>query len=86
MGLPASYRDTRYIPESLWEALAFPVLFRFDPYRVGEAAFRDFRILVAYVALLATPFILWGSGRAHRSTAPAVEPLGARYVIAAALS
>ena len=84
MGLPASYRDTRFIPQSLWETLAFPFLFSFDPYRVGEIVFRDFRILAAYGALLATPFIPWGWRRAHRSTAPAVEPLGARYVIAAA--
>lgn len=86
MGLPASYRDTRFIPESLWEALAFPVLFSFDPYRVGETAFRDFRILAASVVLLATPFIFfWGRRRAQRAAAPAVDPLGARYVIAAAV-
>jgi hypothetical protein len=42
------------------------------------------RVAEVGVALLATPFILWGSGRARRSAAPAVEPLGARYVIAAA--
>ena len=51
---------------------------------MAKVSFRDFRILAAYVALLATAFILWGWRRAHRSTAPAVEPLGARYVIAAA--
>ncbi len=73
MGLPASYRDTRFVPESLWEALAFPFVMAADPTQAGEAVFRDYRILIAYAVLLATPFVFLVFRRAP-GTATRIPP------------
>ncbi|MHB1206923.1 MAG: hypothetical protein ACYCZX_15235, partial [Rhodospirillaceae bacterium] len=80
-GASASYRDLRFIPKGIFETLAFPVVFSFDPSHVGEIAFRDFRILAAYVVLLVSAAMLV---RRKPAEAAMVEPLAARYLIAAA--
>ena len=79
-GASASYRDLRFIPKSLFEALTFPIVFSFDPGHVGEIEFRDFRILAAYLLLLGSLVLL------IKRRAPAeimVQPLAARTLIAA---
>lgn len=58
MGLAASYRDTRFVPDSVVEVLFFPLVVAFDPMQAGEIVFRDFRIATAYVVLLITPLVL----------------------------
>jgi hypothetical protein len=50
-GAPADYRDARFLPENVVAALRFPFNFAFDPYRTGEAFFRDFRIPILTVCL-----------------------------------
>ena len=83
MGLTAGNRDTAFVPKTFLDMLIFPLRFSFDPRRVGEIEFRDFRILAAYFALLATPAILYLRSKAS-PTAPIADRLPARYVIAAA--
>jgi uncharacterized membrane protein len=79
-GASESYRDLRFIPKGVFETLAFPVVFSFDPGHVGEIVFRDFRILAAYVVLLASVAFLIK----RRPVATAmVQPLIARTLIAA---
>lgn len=84
MGTLATYRDDKWLPESLGEALAFPFLWTADPKQVGEIAFRDLRVPVAYLVLIATP-ILWLAARARGAARPV--PAAVRYLlIAMALS
>jgi hypothetical protein len=67
MGLPESYRDLRFVPDGVMEAVLFPLVFSLDPTEVGEIAFRDYRILAASAFLLATPLVIaWG--RTHPSS------------------
>ncbi len=53
MATIGDYRDTRYLPESIGEALISPFFFGFAPYEFSEVAFRDLRIPLLYVLLLA---------------------------------
>ncbi|HYD65297.1 hypothetical protein [Azospirillum sp.] len=46
---PDDYRNTSFFPEALWERVLFPVLFTFQPLRVGEVPWFDLRVLVLYV-------------------------------------
>ncbi|WP_225889847.1 hypothetical protein [Indioceanicola profundi] len=77
---PEAYRDDKFVPKSLGEAVAFPFLWLADQTEVGEIAFRDLRIPVAYVVLIATGLI-WLVSRL-RGQASRVTP-AARYVLAA---
>ena len=54
MALKENYRDTRFIPTSLLDALALPFRSAFNPYLVGEVDFTDYRILLLIVAALVT--------------------------------
>lgn len=49
---PGSYRDTRFLPGSFWEAVIFPLNFGFFPRKTAEISFRDFRILVFYILMV----------------------------------
>lgn len=53
MATIGDYRDARYLPESMGEALISPFFFGFAPYEFSEVAFRDLRIPLLYVLLLA---------------------------------
>jgi len=55
--LDASYRDPRFLPESLGEALIYPFLFAWDGTQVNDAPFRDIKIAVAYAIVSLT--LLW---------------------------
>src|SRR5215470_16365701 len=81
MGLPESYRDTRFLPYGFWRNLLFPLVFSRYPLTVGEAAFRDYRILVAFVAIVMLAVV---SVTRLVSRAPAKAQLdgAARYLIA----
>lgn len=81
LGLQSGNRDMAYVPKTFLDALTFPLQFSFNTRKVGEVDFRDFRIVAAYLVLIATPLIL----RARRTVAaaPPVDRLAARYVIAA---
>jgi hypothetical protein len=52
-GAPESYRDARFIPKGLLMWLAFPIWFTLNPLQVGEVPFRDLRLPVLYLLLIA---------------------------------
>jgi hypothetical protein len=52
MASMVDYRDARFLPTSLKEALFFPFVFLMDPHRTGEIVFRDLRFVVLFVVLL----------------------------------
>ncbi len=52
MALPESYRDARFLPGSIKDALLFPFLIVTDPRRTGEIFFRDVRFAVFYIILI----------------------------------
>ncbi len=81
LGLQSGNRDMGFVPKTFLKALIFPLQFSFDSRKVGEIEFRDFRVLAAYVVVIATPVIMLA--RRAVSAAPLVETLAARYVIAA---
>lgn len=54
MGDAAHYRDTHFLPPSLWEAVFLPFLIVLNPFRVGEIAFRDLRLILFIAALILT--------------------------------
>jgi len=53
MATIGDYRDTQYLPDNIGEALISPFFFGFAPYEFSEVAFRDLRIPLLYVLLLA---------------------------------
>jgi hypothetical protein len=55
--LAASYRDPRFLPESLGEALIYPFLFSWDGTLVSDVPFRDIKIALAYAIVPLT--LLW---------------------------
>jgi hypothetical protein len=55
--LDASYRDPRFLPESIAEALIYPFLFAWDGMQVSDTAFRDIKIALAYTLVPLT--VLW---------------------------
>lgn len=57
-GVPEPYRDDKFLPPGLWQNLIFPFTWVLDPKKVGEIAFTDLRVPVAYVVLLITPLVL----------------------------
>ncbi len=52
-GFIGSYRDERFLPTSLIQCLLFPFQLTLNPFKVGEVAFRDLRIALLYILLLA---------------------------------
>ena len=74
-------RDPAYLPQSIGEALAYPLLFAFDSRRVAEIEFRDFRIVAAFVLVLAAALL----AVARRRAAPRFTDRGRnRMVLVAA--
>ena len=60
MATLADYRDARFLPAGLLDALLFPFLIVLDPKRTGEILFRDLRFAVFLMVLLfAVLFLLW---------------------------
>ena len=53
MATIGDYRDTQYLPDNIGEALISPFFFGFAPYEFSEVGYRDLRIPILYVLLLA---------------------------------
>jgi hypothetical protein len=67
MATLADYRDARFVPASLQDALLHPFLTVVDPRRVGEISFRDLRFVVFLVTLgIAILFMVWRMLRYRR--------------------
>ncbi|HEY2071254.1 MAG TPA: hypothetical protein VGG48_16980 [Rhizomicrobium sp.] len=54
LGLPASYRDTRFLPHDLYHALILPLLFSMDWHVADDLPFQDIRVGLAYVLVIVT--------------------------------
>jgi len=86
--LPESYRDARFLPETLTAALTLPFRIFLDGTAAGEIGFRDGRILAAYIVLLATPVMLLvkrmkDAHTADADDAPFTDIFAVRYLAAA---
>jgi len=81
--LSATYRDERFLPTSLVDAVLFPFAFSANSQKVGETDFTDYRIVMLYVVLLIS--VVWMLIRTRR--AGAREPVSPelRFVLAAAI-
>lgn len=78
--LAENYRDTRFLPKSLWEAVSYPFRFAANSKIGSEIAFTDWRIAVATAALVVT------GGLAllrRRAATPAADLFAVRYLVAA---
>ncbi len=83
--LAESYRDARFVPKSAAQALLLPFQLFVDGKAAGEIAFRDARVLGAYIVLLATPFMLMiarAKNEVNNET-PAADAFAVRYLVAA---
>lgn len=82
--LPENYRDVRFLPESLGDALLFPFRFAADSTIASEIAFTDLRVAAAYAVLLLTAALAAGAAAARRRILiPAADPFAVRYLTAA---
>jgi hypothetical protein len=70
LALAANYRDLRFVPTHLWREIFFPVLFSVDWHVADDLGFQDFRVCVAYFAVIAA-LLLWAAKRQSRD--PLVE-------------
>lgn len=83
--LPENYRDTRFLPRSLWDAVTFPFRFAVDSKVSSEIAFTDLRIAVAYGVLMLTALVVVFRGRdSSRDSSPGADIFAVRYLVAAA--
>jgi hypothetical protein len=81
--LADSYKDYKFLPTGLADALLFPLVTLWDPMRVSEVDFLDLRIpLLALVLLASAGFALLGRRR-PASASPAVWPAPLRAYLAA---
>jgi len=64
--LDASYRDTRFLPQGVFEVLLFPLRFALDWQVAADGPISDWRIALAYVVALAT-LPLWLARRRSAS-------------------
>jgi hypothetical protein len=82
LALSAPYRDLRFIPRSLEHQLLFPLLFSIDWRVADDLPFRDIRVGVAYVLLIATVPV-WLVGRRRENPLVVPEVAGALFAFAA---
>lgn len=71
-------RDDRWLPHSLWQWLAYPLIWTDHNQLVSELRFLDLRVPALYLVLLALP--LWW----RRARADSPQPAGLRFLAAAA--
>lgn len=79
--LAESYRDTRFLPKTVGEAITFPFRFVADSKIASEISFTDWRIAVAAAVLIVTALLLIVR---RRASAPHANIFAARYLAAVA--
>jgi hypothetical protein len=82
LALAAAYRDLRFIPRSLAHQLLFPLLFSIDWRVADDLPFRDMRVGVAYVLLIAT-IPMWFATRRRNEALVARDAALALFAFAA---
>ncbi len=81
--LEASHRDTRFVPHGILAALTFPFRFSFDHRVADDMPFHDFRVLAAYVTVIAAS-VLWAVGRQARDPLVSKDAARVLFVFAGA--
>ncbi len=79
---PVSARDIEYVPHSLHDILLMPYIFADSPFRVGEIAWRDWRIPIFYTLLpiCISLRLFFGRSRAPSDALALANPT--RYLLA----
>jgi hypothetical protein len=73
LALAAPYRDMRFLPTSLEHQLLFPLLFSMDWRVADDLPFRDIRVGVAYVLVIASlPFLIFNRRRENNVVVPEI--------------
>jgi len=70
----ADYRDARFLPRSLLDALLFPFIIAQDPFRTAETPFRDLRLPLFMVLLVVSGLSVLGAKMRVRLS-PAAAPV-----------
>ena len=60
LALASSYRDLRFVPTHFWHEVFFPVLFSVDWHVADDLGFQDFRVCIAYFAVIGG-LLLWAA-------------------------
>ncbi len=71
LALARPYRDLRFVPTHFWREVLYPILFAEDWSVADDLPYRDIRVALAYVSVIAAG-IVWAFGR--RSKDPLVSP------------
>ena len=79
LALDASYRDTRFVPGNVWEALVYPFRFSFHYAIADDTPFGNLRVLAAYIAV-PIAVLFWAFRRQARD--PMIDPTAARILFA----
>ncbi len=79
LALAAPYRDLRFVPTHFWREVFFPILFAEDWSVADDLPYRDIRVALAYVGVIAA-LIVWAVGR--RAKDPLVAPEATRVLFA----
>jgi len=79
LALPRAYRDLRFVPTHFWREVFYPILFTEDWSVADDLPYRDIRVALAYVSVIAAA-ILWVFGR--RSKDPLISPRAAWVLFA----
>jgi hypothetical protein len=79
LALPRAYRDLRFVPTHFWREVFYPILFTEDWSVADDLPYRDIRVALAYVSVIAAA-ILWAFGR--RSKEPLIAPRAAWVLFA----
>ncbi|MDR3424853.1 MAG: hypothetical protein P4M13_07225 [Alphaproteobacteria bacterium] len=79
---PVGGRDTEYVPRSLSDFLLMPFLFAHSPFRVGEIAWRDWRLPLLYALLPLCLMLRLFFGRNRAANDALAAPYPARYLLA----
>lgn len=77
--LDSSYRDTRFLPATLWNALSFPFLAALDWRVSSDWAVNDWRVAFAYGAV---PLAILAAAAGMASSAPLVARRASRILFA----
>lgn len=51
LAIPASIRDVRFLPKTLFDKVFYPVIFTLDPQRAAELVYTQYSWLTAYIAV-----------------------------------
>lgn len=83
LALPRNYRDLRFVPTHFWRQVLYPILFSEDWSVADDLPYRDIRVGIAYVAVIAA-LPLWLAGRRAKEPLMSLRATAILFVFAAA--